>query len=114
MLRISAATAAASGAAALVPKKFGKVSASWAMSEPKNVVFPPSGATMSGCCRVTLTRAPAVLKKIGVSPAELKLSSCGGETPNAGVLNHGAAPTPIPPAALVWPYDVPLLVANCG
>src|SRR3954447_13032108 len=61
-----------------------------------------------------LTDAPAVLNRIRVGPAQLKSSITGGETPNAGVLNHGAAPTPIPPAALVWPYDVPLLVANCG
>jgi hypothetical protein len=49
---ISAATAAASGAAALVPKKFGRVSVSWVMSLPKNVVLPPSVAVKRGWLRV--------------------------------------------------------------
>src|SRR5918912_2828324 len=42
----SAATAAACGEAALVPKKFGKLSASSAESLKKNVVLTPSGAPM--------------------------------------------------------------------
>jgi hypothetical protein len=48
----SAATAAACGAAAEVPKKFGKVSGSTPLSCTKNVVLPPSGAVNFGCWRV--------------------------------------------------------------
>ncbi len=45
---IRAATAAASGAAADVPKKLGKVSGSEALSDPKKVVLPPSTAVSDG------------------------------------------------------------------
>src|SRR5437870_3202998 len=69
------------GAAALVPKKFGLPLPS--LSKPKNVVSPPSGAVMSGVCRMTgeARRLPAVSKRIGVPPAEEKDSTTGGLTP---------------------------------
>ena len=80
---ISAATAAAWGAEAEVPKKFGKPSGS--LSNPKNVVFVPSGATISGLSRSSEVGRPRVSKRIGVGPAEEYHSSCGGAVPNAGV-----------------------------
>src|SRR5262245_45266281 len=83
------------------------------MSLPKNVVFVPSGATISGLsARGSRVGAPATVNRIGVVPAEENDSSSGGETPNAGVLKNGAAPTASAPAALAWPKRVPLLVAN--
>jgi hypothetical protein len=51
--RSSAATAAAWGAAADVPKKFGWASGSNPMSAPKNVVLVPSAAEISGLKRKT-------------------------------------------------------------
>src|ERR1043166_243464 len=81
---MSAATPAAAGAAAEVPKKFGKLSAS-PSSEPKKLVLPPSGAVISGVARVTEIGLPAASKKIFVGPAEEKLSMTGGLTPKAGV-----------------------------
>ena len=77
----SAATPAAWGAAADVPKKFGKVSASNAMSEPKNVVFPPSGATTWAWPndRESPDGGPAVSKKISVPiPPRRTLPSAAG------------------------------------
>src|SRR4029079_19503898 len=50
---VSAATAAACGAAALVPKKFGKVSSSCKASLLKKVVFAPSIAARSGFWRTS-------------------------------------------------------------
>ena len=47
-----AAIAAACGAAALVPKKFGCVSGSRPLSATKNVVFPPSVAATCGLRRI--------------------------------------------------------------
>jgi hypothetical protein len=47
----SAAIEAACGADALVPKKFGCVSGSRALSRTKNVVLPPSAAETSGLRR---------------------------------------------------------------
>src|SRR5262249_37387966 len=84
---IRAATAAACGAAADVPKKFGKPSGSTSRL-PKNVVLAPSGATISGFTRICgiAKRLPAVSKMIGVDPAEENGSRSGGETPNSGVL----------------------------
>src|SRR5215510_7100290 len=83
---IEAATAAACGTAADVPKKFGKPSGS--TSRPKNVVLAPSGATISGFRRICgiAKRLPAVSKIIGVDPAEENRSKSGRETPNSGVL----------------------------
>ena len=84
--RINAATPAACGAAADVPKKLGKPSPS--MSTPKNVVSAPSGATISGLFAQgsgVPSRVPAVLNRIGVFPPEEKNSRIGGLTPNSGV-----------------------------
>src|SRR5215470_14769374 len=89
-----AATAAACGAAAEVPKKFGNPVPS--VSEPKNVVSTPSGATISGFWERgsgVASRLPDTSNKIGVAPDEEKDSKIGGETLNAGVLEYRAAPT---------------------
>src|SRR4051812_9689211 len=85
---ISAATAAAVGAAALVPKKFGELSASLTLSLPKKVVFPPSGAVKFGFCRLTaVCETPVVVNRIGVAPPrEENDSTNGGFTPFQGVL----------------------------
>ncbi len=75
----SAATPAAWGAAAEVPKKLGKPSKSESL--PKNVVLAPSGATISGLkCRRSgvARRLPAVLKRTGVVPADENGSSVVG------------------------------------
>ena len=54
-----------------MPKKFGKLSASPPISDPKNVVLVPSGATISGLLRVTGVMAlPDVSKRIRVGPAD--------------------------------------------
>src|SRR5262245_1645507 len=91
---INAATAAACGAAADVPKKFGKLVPSTSHEEgiegelgQKNVVSVPSGATILGFRRLLgiAKRLPAVLKRMGVGPAEENGSKRGGETPNSGV-----------------------------
>jgi hypothetical protein len=93
---IKAATAAACGAAADVPKKFGKPLQSTSQEEgvegeggQKNVVSVPSGATISGFRRISgiAKRLPAVSKRIGVDPHEENSSKSGGETPNSGVLS---------------------------
>jgi len=82
---MSAATPTACGAAAEVPKKFGKPVPS--VSLPKNVVSTPSGAVMSGCWRTSgvASRFPAVLNRMGVPPAEENASMSGGFCPNADV-----------------------------
>src|SRR5215471_11539408 len=74
----NAATPAAWGAAADVPKKGEK---------PGTVVATPSGATISGLDRISafVSLLPARSKRIGVPPEEENGSSCGGETPKAGV-----------------------------
>ncbi|MDQ3581446.1 MAG: hypothetical protein M3495_07440 [Pseudomonadota bacterium] len=84
---IKAATPAACGAAAEVPKKFGKPSASGSTPGMKNVVLAPSGAVIAGCARTSgvASRFPAVSKKMGVPPAEEDVSMSGGLCPNAGV-----------------------------
>ena len=51
--RTSAAIAAACGAAALVPKKFGWLSGSSLESTVKNVVLPPSVAASCGARRMS-------------------------------------------------------------
>jgi sugar/nucleoside kinase (ribokinase family) len=72
--------AAAFGAAALVPKKFGKVSASLAESETKKVVLPPSAAAITGCWRISgvARRLPSASKTIVAGPGEVKLSGMYG------------------------------------
>src|ERR1700735_4130852 len=79
---INAAMAAACGAAAEVPKKFGKESGSVepgtvaVYREKKKVVFPPSGAVTSGFKRTRgfRNRSPLVSKRIGTPPAEENVS----------------------------------------
>src|SRR6056297_771447 len=80
---IKAAIAAACGAAAEVPKKFGNPSGS--TSEPKKVVFVPSTQVISGFWRETLTGFPAASNRIGVGPAEENDSSSGGDWAKSGV-----------------------------
>src|SRR5437870_7639152 len=102
----NAATAAACGAAADVPKKFGKPSASGSTLSKKKVVFAPSGATISGLSARgsgVARRLPARSNRMGVVPDEEKDSNTGGETPNSGVLEYPAAPTASAPVALAWP-----------
>src|SRR5205085_10552614 len=98
---ISAATAAASGAAADVPKKLGRLSVSAEVSAKKKVVFPPSGAVICGVWRRSgvASALPAASNTIFVGPAEEYVSIWGGLTPNAGVLTKDAAPTAIASAA---------------
>ena len=59
------------GAAADVPKKFGKLAGSELISLPKKVVLVPSGATISGFRRSSgvALRVLDVLKRIRVGPA---------------------------------------------
>src|SRR2546430_1151288 len=103
----SAATAAACGAAAEVPKKLGKLSASAPLSAPKNVVLPPSGAVNLGCWRVIgVIELPLLSKRIGVPPALEYDSTAAGSDPNAGVWKNALAATAFEPAALVWPKIV--------
>ena len=85
---IKAATAAACEAAADVPEKLGKPSASISNPGMKNVVLVLSGATISGLRRICgiAKRWPAVSKMIGVDPAEENGSKSGGKTPNSRVL----------------------------
>src|SRR5947209_3055121 len=111
---MSAATDAAAGAAALVPKKLGKVSGSEVLSAKKKVVFPPSGAVKFGRCRTIAepSRVPVVSNRMLVLPREEKGSTSGGFTPYAGVLYHGAAATAAAPLALACPKIAPLLVLN--
>ena len=69
--------AAACGADALVPKKFGCVSGSRALSAAKNVVLPPSAAATCGVRRscVFSYRLPSESKDTGVTPPwEVKTS----------------------------------------
>src|SRR3954469_24491139 len=77
-----AATPPACGAAAEVPKKLGKTGDSpgsrFKLEPRSTVVFPPSGADISGLFR----RTPFT----GVPPNEEKVSMIGGLTPYAGVL----------------------------
>src|SRR4029077_3077560 len=108
----NAATAAAWGAAADVPKKFGNPSPS--VSVPKNVVSTPSGAMISGLSERAsgvASRLPDKSNRIGVVPDEEKDSKTGGETPKAGVLEYRTAPTASAAAALAWPNIVPLWVS---
>src|SRR5215213_7202590 len=82
----SAATAAAWGAAAEVPKKLGKLSLSAPLSALKKVLLPPSGAVNFGCWRVRgVIEFPEPSKRIGVPPALEYDSTCAGLRPNAGV-----------------------------
>ncbi len=98
--RSSAATAAAWGAAADVPQKFGTLSGSRSTPETKNVVFAQSGATISGLlARESDIGLPAMSKRIGVPPAEEYEFKRGGDTPNPGVLKYAAAPTACAPTA---------------
>ena len=61
---ISAATPAAWGAAAEVPKKFGKPSNSGSLPAEKNVVLAPSGATISGLNWPRVGRHQPVARRI--------------------------------------------------
>src|SRR5207248_7387926 len=80
----SAATAAACGAAADVPKKFGKLSLSKPLSVVKKVVLPPSGAVNLGCWRVIgAIEFPEASKRIGMPPALEYGSTAAGSDPNA-------------------------------
>src|SRR5215475_8740195 len=88
-----AATPAAWGAAAEVPKK---------LANPGTVVATPSGATTSGLLARGSgvgSRLPAGSNRTGVVPDEENDSKTGGETPKAGVLEYRAAPTASAPAA---------------
>src|SRR5215831_20265803 len=83
----NAATPAAWGAAADVPKK---------LENPGTVVTTPSGATISGLSARgsgVASRLPARSNRMGVVPDEEKNSKTGGKTPNTGVLKYAAAPT---------------------
>src|SRR5437762_1557321 len=84
-----AAMAAACGAAALVPKKLGKVSPSLSW-KPKKEVLTPSTATICGFLRVRglARRVPLRSKRMGVLPAEEYFSSTGGAAPYSGVWNQ--------------------------
>src|SRR5262245_45325018 len=80
----NAATPAAWGAAADVPKK---------LENPGTVVTTPSGATISGLSARGLgvdSRLPARSNRMGVVPDDEKNSETGGETPKAGVLKYAA------------------------
>src|SRR5215217_1255716 len=89
-----AATAAAWGAAALVPKKLGKASPSLSW-KPKKEVLTPSTAVICGFFRVMglARRVPSVEKRMGVLPEEEYFSSTPGAVPYSGVSNQAAAPT---------------------
>src|SRR5262245_62561193 len=83
----NAATPAACGAAADVPKK---------LENPGTVVATPSGATISGLSARGSgvdSRLPARSNRIGVAPDEEKEFKTGGDNPNCGVLKYAAAPT---------------------
>ena len=85
---IRAATAAAWGAAAEVPLKFGRPSLSMSRPGTKNVVFTASGATISGLkvrASGVASRWPAVSKSTAVGPALEYVSRTAGFAPNAGV-----------------------------
>jgi hypothetical protein len=86
---MSAATPAAWGAAAEVPKK-----------APKAMVSPPSGAVMSGCCRTSGvgSRFPEVSKRMGEPPAEEKRSIIGGSNAKDRCLIPGGCADTEPPA----------------
>src|SRR5258708_28681630 len=98
------------GAAAEVPKKFGKlalfrqaetvlVSSLAGILNPRKVSLPPSGPTKSGFCRNTgdASRAPVTSNRIGSPPAE-ENDSRVGVNPQDGVFAKNAAPTPAAPA----------------
>src|SRR5579859_52241 len=99
------------GAAAEVPKKFGKLallahavtvlaSSPVCNLNPRKVSLPPSGPTRSGFCRMTgvVRRVPVESKRMGSPPAEEKASSVG-VNPQDGVLAKNAAPTANAPTA---------------
>src|SRR5258708_37698132 len=102
------------GAAAEVPKKFGKfalfaqagtlllsVNPVPAIVNPRNVSLPPSGPTKSGFWRMTgvARRAPVTSNRIGSPPADVKFSSIGAAAPQEIVFGKNAAPTAAAPAA---------------
>src|SRR4051794_36507507 len=76
---MSAATPAAWGAAADVPKN---------ELNPDTVVEPPSGATKSTLLRSSgaARRVPLLANRMGVPPEDEKFSMSGGLTPKRGVL----------------------------
>src|ERR1051325_1798817 len=49
---------------------------------------------------------------MGIPPSDEKFSACGGGVPKAGSMNTPDAGTELAPAALGWPQEVLLLVAN--
>src|SRR5258705_5631255 len=100
------------GAAAEVPKKFGKfalfaqagtvllsVNPVPAIVNPRNVSLPPSGPTKSGFCRMTgvARRAPVTSNRIGSPPAEEKFSTAAVARPQEGVFGNNATPTAVAP-----------------
>src|SRR6267154_2976281 len=95
---VSAPTDAACGAAALVPKKLGKVSASCAASETKKVVFAPSMAARSGLARTSGRRSGLFcLSKYEVDgPGEVNASGMNGG-------KNAYAATLVAPRAELWP-----------
>ena len=95
----NAATAAACGAAAEVPKKLGNASLSMFTPPKSTVVFTPLGAQMSGLFLDKLF--------IKTPPLEENEATDGG-LPNAGVFVYNTAPTVIAPTALAWPITVPV------
>ena len=116
------------GAAAEVPKKFGKLRVVRAPGDravisecpvpaivnPRKVSLPPSGPTKSGFCRITgvARRLPVSSNRIGSPPADEKSSSVGVVAPHEVVFGKNTAPTAAAPAALGWPCSVPLLLAK--
>src|SRR5262249_58320869 len=102
--RRRAAVAAAAGAAAEVPKKFGKESASPfgpVVSLPKKLVLTPSGAVIAGVSRTSGDDriCPALSTQMLVGPPEEKLSTTGGLTPHSGVRRAAGAATASRPLA---------------
>ena len=97
-----AATPAACGAAAEVPKKLGKMSPSIAFpsANPKlTVVFTPFGATKSGLFLFT--------PFIKTPPLDEKEAIVGGFIPKAGVFLYKTAPTAMAFSAFACPKIVP-------
>src|SRR4051812_28579479 len=82
-----AATAATCGAAAEVPKKFGRLSESTGMSLPKNVVFVPSTPVIWGLLGLkgVDNRLPFRSNNSEPPPSEENVLMVGNAAPNACV-----------------------------